>query len=114
MGRERQALGAFGEELVARWYDRAGYDVVGRNWRCQHGEIDLIVVREDLVAFCEVKTRTSQRYGAPVEAVTRAKQLRLRRLAGQWLTTSPWRPRRVRFDVASVTRGEVTVVEDAF
>jgi putative endonuclease len=114
MTRERQALGAYGEELVARRYVRLGYEVVGRNWRCRDGEIDLILLEGDLVVFCEVKTRSSGRFGAPVEAVTRMKQLRLRRLAGQWLTSTPRHPRRVRFDVASVSGGQVSVVEDAF
>lgn len=114
MSGERQALGAYGEELVAQRYVRLGYEVVGRNWRSRHGEIDLILARGELVVFCEVKTRSSDRFGAPVEAVTRMKQLRLRRLAGQWLTSSPRHPRRVRFDVAAVTGGQITVVEDAF
>ena len=43
------SLGAFGEDAAARWYERAGYDVVGRNWRCAFGELDLVVRRGSLV-----------------------------------------------------------------
>ena len=74
------------------------------------------------MVFCEVKTRASDRFGSPFEAVTPGKQRRLRRLATRWLHEQ--RPGgahydQVRFDVAAVTRGpggslEVEVLEDAF
>ena len=75
----------------------------------------------DVIVFCEVKARTSDRFGSPFEAVTGAKQHRLRRLATRWLQVHRAGPayRRVRFDVAAVTPGaggalEVEVLEDAF
>jgi putative endonuclease len=108
-------LGSSGEQATARWYEQAGYQVVDRNWRCSDGEIDLVVARGGVVAFCEVKTRSSEWFGSPAEAVTYRKQARLRRLAGRWLAS--WegsRPRLVRFDVASVHVGRVEVIEDAF
>ena len=113
---ERRALGARGEEAVATWYEDRGYVVVARNWRCRDGEIDLILRTAGTYVFCEVKTRRSTAFGAPVEAVTRPKQLRLRRLAANWLANeAPERAREVRFDVASV-RGpqDIEVVEGAF
>ena len=66
--------------------------------------------------FWEVKTRRSDVFGAPVEAVTRDKQMRIRRLAARWLEDgAPGRAKDIRFDVASV-RGprDVEVVEGAF
>ncbi len=116
----RRALGAAGEDIVARWYVASGYDVVDRNWRCRDGELDLVVRRGRELVFCEVKTRGSDRFGAPVEAVTLAKQRRVRALAARWLAAHPADgPRDVRFDVASVRkrRGfapEVEVVVGAF
>jgi putative endonuclease len=108
-------LGASGEDAAARWYERAGYDVIGRNWRCPEGELDLVLRRGRLVVFCEVKTRSSDRFGSPAEAVTYRKQARLRRLAARWLAsraaTSHWA---VRFDVAAVRGNAVEVIEDAF
>jgi putative endonuclease len=94
--------------------------VVARNWRSSGGELDLVARRDDTVVFCEVKTRTGNRFGTPAEAVTRTKQGRLRRLAVQWLasqrTTAPgWRgPTRLRFDVAAVVGDDVQVIEEAF
>ena len=109
------SLGAFGEDAAARWYERAGYDVVGRNWRCAFGELDLVVRRGPLVVFCEVKTRSSDRFGTPAEAVTYRKRVRLRRLAAEWLAGCEGaRGRLVRFDVAAVHGGTVEIIEDAF
>jgi putative endonuclease len=110
----RQALGAAGEALAARWYEDHGYQVLDRNWRCRDGELDLVLRRQRTVVFCEVKTRTTDAYGAPAEAVTHAKRQRIRRLAARWLETSPVRPAQVRFDVAAVLAGRLEVIEGAF
>jgi putative endonuclease len=110
----RQALGAAGEAQAARWYEGQGYAVLARNWRCGQGELDLVLGRGDLVVFCEVKTRSSDAFGAPVEAVNRAKQVRLRRLAAAWIDQADTRPREIRFDVASVLAGRLEVIEGAF
>jgi len=120
----RRDLGLRGEEAAARWYVRAGYEIIDRNWRCRGGEIDLVATVPDgsIVVFCEVKTRSSTAFGTPEEAVTSPKQRRLRRLAARWLSeqrTDAWPVRAVRFDVVAVlddrSRGLVVdVVHDAF
>ena len=117
-GGYRQRLGARGEQLVAEWYVARGYRVVARNWRCREGEIDLVLWsrRADLV-FCEVKTRSSARFGLPVEAVTPTKRQRLRVLATRFLAADDGSlagRAGLRFDVASVTAGRVEVIEAAF
>jgi putative endonuclease len=70
------------------------------------------------VVFCEVKARNSDRYGAPFEAVTRTKQLRLRRLAAEWLRVRGpalgRRPMEVRFDVVSIFGPHLEILESAF
>jgi putative endonuclease len=110
----RQRLGALGEERAAEWYRDGGYEVVARNWRCHEGEIDLVAVGRGCVVICEVKTRSSDRFGVPAEAVTPAKQARLRGLAAQFLRERPQALQRLRFDVASVRSGKVDVIEGAF
>ena len=116
----RRALGAAGERAVAEWYVDAGYEIVDRNWRCREGELDLVVARDDVIVFCEVKTRRGVAFGAPVEAVTVTKQRRLRVLAIRWLGEHPdRRTRGLRFDVASVlavrgTAPVIDVIEAAF
>ena len=106
-------LGARGEDLAAEYLVAAGMRIETRNWRSRYGEIDLIVRDGDTTAFVEVKTRTGTRFGLPAEAVTFAKQARIRRLAGLWLgeQSGPWVE--VRFDVVSVLieRGKAPVVQ---
>lgn len=99
---------------MAAWYRDRGYEIVVRNWRCREGELDLVVRAGRAFVFCEVKTRTSDRFGAPVEAVNRVKQDRLRRLAARWIDEAPVRPREIRFDVASVMGDRIEVLEGAF
>jgi putative endonuclease len=101
--------------LAEEWYESNGYEIVGRNWRCAAGEIDLIVRRGRLLVFCEVKTRSSEAFGVPAEAVGRSKQARLRRLAARFLEAEgPLRNSGIRFDVAAVLRGQVEILEGAF
>ena len=122
MTRARLELGASGEELAARWYEAAGYQVLDRNWRCREGELDLVVAKGRLAVFCEVKTRRGLAFGLPAEAVTPAKQRRLRQLALRWLADRPLGSPRypdLRFDVACIMapRGgtpSLDVIEAAF
>lgn len=93
--------------------------MLARNWRTRAGELDLVLGRDRVVVFCEVKTRRTDTFGAPVEAVTREKRQRLRVLAAQWLDDHRDAVREVRFDVASVfvrpgVEPVVEVVEGAF
>ncbi|MFM7069467.1 MAG: YraN family protein [Actinomycetes bacterium] len=112
-------LGRFGEDLAARWYVEHGYHVVDRNWRSTTGELDLIAARVtaagDELVIVEVKTRSSLRFGAPVDAVGAAKQRRVRQLAAEWLAAHRVGPyAAVRFDVVAVIGRRVEVVEHAF
>jgi putative endonuclease len=114
----RRGIGVMGEDAAAAWYRARGFDVVDRNWRVREGEIDLVLRRGRTIVFCEVKTRSSDRFAVPVEAVTLTKQRRLRALAARWFAEHPSMRGEVRFDVASVTPAgavpAVTVVEGAF
>ena len=78
----RAALGVRGEDAAAAWYRSASYEILDRNWRCAEGEIDLVARSAEggVLVFCEVKTRSSARFGSPFEAVTPAKQRRVRAL----------------------------------
>jgi putative endonuclease len=115
----RRALGARGEVLAGNWYVERGYVVLDRNWRCRQGELDLVLERNGVVVFCEVKTRTSDAFGIGAEAVGREKQLRIRRLAREWLAAHDRHARELRFDVVSILAPRsgppvVDVLEAAF
>lgn len=97
-------LGRYGEQMAERYLTESGLVVIDRNWRCEHGEVDLVAGDGDCLVICEVKTRSSTTYGAPVEAVTREKSQRLRRLAAAWLAAHTLAPGAVRVDVIGVLR----------
>jgi putative endonuclease len=111
-----QSVGRFGESKAEHFYLDAGYHVLARNWRCSAGELDLIVQRDDEVVFCEVKTRTTNRFGTGFEAVGIKKQQTIRKCALAWLQQSRGPYKQIRFDVASVEAktGKVSVIEHAF
>lgn len=108
-----------GERAAWESYRARGYRLVARNWRSPLGELDLVVARDDLLVFCEVKARASALRGGPHDAVTPAKQRKLRQLAEAFLATARPPAARFRFDVASVSwreggRPDVNLFEDAF
>lgn len=114
----RSQLGRRGEDAACDLYRRLGFQVLERNYRAGRGEIDVVARRGDTIVFCEVKTRGSDAWGIPAEAVDRAKQARLRRLAAAWLAERRPGCVDVRFDVVSViVRGDqidVSHMPDAF
>ena len=100
----RAALGAYGERLAASHLVAQGLVVLDRNWRCEAGEIDLVLRDGDVLVVCEVKTRSSVSCGTPHEAVTPVKLARLRRLAAAWLAAHEVHARDVRIDLVAVLR----------
>ena len=98
----RNELGSHGERIAASYLAGRGFQVLDRNWRCREGELDIVARHGDALVFCEVKTRRGVGYGHPVEAVTPAKQRRLRVLAHRWLSAHDEHARELRFDVVGV------------
>ena len=97
-----RSLGRYGEDLVARWLVDRGLVVIDRNWRCSEGEIDLVLREGSTLVVCEVKTRTDERFGHPLEVVRPEKADRLRRLAVRWLEAHDVRPAEMRVDLVGV------------
>ena len=106
-------LGRQGEEAAARWYQQSGFEIVDRNWHCAEGELDVVASDGTTVVFCEVKTRSSDRFIDPALAVDHRKQARIRTAALRWLESHRRHPH-IRFDVALVVAGQVRVIEQAF
>ena len=105
-GDHRRTLGATGEELAVAHLRRRGCEILDRNFRTRWGELDIVAADMRTLVFCEVKTRRAGRsWRNPLESVHQDKQLRLRRMAGQWLATRTGGPRlaQCRFDAIGVT-----------
>lgn len=118
----RQKLGEEGERLAERWLQSRGWTVLARRFRSGHRDIDLVVTRPcdegRMVAFVEVKTRSTGDFGGPLGAVDWRKRRELARAARDWLHKSGERGAEFRFDVIGVTVGEpspeIVHIENAF
>ena len=94
-------LGRWGESLAADYLRNRGYRLLGANWRCRFGEIDLIAADRDYLCFVEVKLRKSDAYGSGAEFVDARKQQRLRQSAELYLVKHPSQLQ-PRFDVIEI------------
>jgi putative endonuclease len=102
-GRNR-ALGAYGERVAARHLTDQGMVLLDRNWRCEEGELDLVLRDGQTLVGCEVKTRTSLAHGSPHEAVTDAKLARLQGLLQRWMRDHDVHAPDTRVDLVAVLR----------
>ena len=105
---QRRARGDLGEQIAAEHLEHRGYEIVARNARTRHGELDLIAADDRALVFCEVKTRVAGSAAGPagpLDAIGPAKRRRLRTLAAAWLAETGERPRRpeLRFDAIGIT-----------
>jgi putative endonuclease len=113
------ALGRTGEDLACAELRRRGYAILDRRYRTRSGELDIVARDGPTLVFVEVKTRRSDRFGTPLEAVTPAKRRQVVAMAADYLANRRLGPAGCRFDVAAVTfddRGApaVEIVTDAF
>lgn len=97
----RRGLGRRGEELAARHLAAKGYEILIRNWRCETGELDLVVKDGECLALVEVRTRRGRALGSPEESITPAKQARLAALAEAYVQATEW-PGDYRIDIVAV------------
>lgn len=102
-------------------YQQSGWHIIARNFRSKRGELDIVAVRNGVLAVVEVKARRNGDFGMPLEAVSPAKQLRVRRATQDFLEAmrddaefSGLRVTTVRYDAAGVLGTRIEIVEDAF
>ncbi len=105
--RRQTALGRYGEEVAAGYLQAIGMAVVDRNWRCDVGEIDIVAREGAVLVLCEVKTRSTEAFGTPMEAITARKVRRLRQLAYRWLCDHDIHAPSIRIDAIGVTQGRM-------
>lgn len=110
---EKRRLGFRGEIKAAAYLKKQGYEIVKRNFRCPFGEVDIIAQKGDVTAFIEVKTRTSDLFGAPNEAVDNKRKQRYKNSARFYFANREI-DCTVRFDVIEVTPNGINHIENAF
>lgn len=102
---EKKQLGAWGESKAVGFLQTGGYNVLEKNFRCRSGEIDIIALKDGVLCFIEVKTRTSLAYGLPCQAVGPAKQRHIRRAALAYVCQNPgYAKHDLRMDVIELLR----------
>jgi len=109
VGDPRRSLGAKGERLAGRHLEARGFEIIDRNFRTRHGELDLVAADERFLVFCEVKTRVLRRAAGslgPLAAIGPRKRSQVRSMAGEWLASGARdrpRPPELRFDAIGIT-----------
>ena len=110
--------GDTGESLAAEYLQQSGFNILERNWRCKHWEVDIIASKADRLHFIEVKTRRNEKFGKPEARFTAKKMSALKNAAEAYLLLHPeWT--RIRFDIVSIMlKGEeveeLLVIEDVY
>jgi len=116
---DNKLLGEKGEKAAAEYLENNGYHVIERNYKCKLGEIDIIAVDNDTIAFIEVKTRSSDAYGQPGEAVNYHKQKKIIQAALSYISNKKLFDWMSRFDVVEVITDsdriiDINLIKNAF
>lgn len=111
-------LGKKGEELAVKYLKKQGYKIVTLNYQTKLGEIDIIALDKNTLVFIEVKSRTSQKYGLPLEAIDKKKQKQIQRVAELYLKQKNLGHLNCRFDIVSIElnlqKPNICLIKDAF
>lgn len=118
MTKARLSLGKKGEDIALSHLKRMGYKIITRNYKSKFGEVDIIAKDRDTLAFVEVKTRETEKFGGPKMAVTERKRRQLSKVASEYLKRNGLSDVKARFDVVAIKLGQgrnnIEVVKDAF
>jgi putative endonuclease len=110
-------IGKEGEQLAVDFLIQKGFEIVARNYRYKHSEIDLIVKKDNWLIFVEVKTRSSHAFGFPEQFVGRNKVKTILFGALNYMHQIDWKGN-VRYDIVAISTGknipEIVLIEDAF
>jgi putative endonuclease len=102
------------EKQAALFFEQQGYEVLERNWQASHLEIDLIVRKDDLIVFVEVKSASGTKFGHPVEKVDRRKTANLTKAARQFVIDRNVSGYDLRFDIVTFVNGQLEHFPGAF
>lgn len=110
--------GKRGEDLAIEFLEGKGFDILARNWKRQHAEIDIVASDENFIVFVEVKTRSSTIWGEPIDAISDYKMKQIIKGASLYLDENDCGNLEPRFDVVSIIINsdgvEIEYLDDAF
>jgi len=114
---KNKQVGDKGETIAANFLQKRGFNIIERNWRYKHLEIDIIASINNKLHFVEVKTRTNKKYGQPEESISKAKMNHLKIGAEAYLYLNPqWEL--IQFDVVAIMltkdKEEIFLIDDVF
>ena len=110
----KKLLGRAGENRAAKYLKSAGYDILAKNFKTRVGEIDIIARKDGITVFVEVKTRSSDDFGAPSEAVGREKRRKYGLVAQEYLLKEKCGDVPCRFDIVEIEDERINHIENAF
>lgn len=106
--------GRVGEKRVVRYLESNGYEVLESNLRFHHREVDIVAKKGGVIAFVEVKTRKTGRFGMGMDSIRSGKMRNIVSVARYYIEKHRLYDYNVRFDVASIDNENLTYIEDAF
>ena len=107
-------MGGAGEKRAIEFVKKKGFKILKKNYKTPLGEIDIIAQDKDVIVFIEVKTRTSEEFGLPCQAVDKKKQEKYYKIATYYLQREKKMDSECRFDVVEVENGEINHIFNAF
>lgn len=110
----KRQIGAQKESMAADFLRKQGYEILEMNYRCRVGEIDIIAKHHETYVFVEVKYRSTNRLGMPVEAVDAHKQNTIRKVCGWYLAKKGLNDVPIRFDIVGILGEEILLYVNAF
>jgi putative endonuclease len=111
---DKYSTGKNGEEKIVSFLKKRGWTILERNFRYQKKEVDIIASKDDIIIFVEVKARNSEQFGHGFEAVDDHKKRHILIVARYYIEKNKLQDINIRFDVASIDRGVVRYIENAF
>ncbi len=119
MSKQNLYLGKSGEEAAVEFLKNSGYHILEKNYKTRLGEIDIIARDQDTLCFIEVKTRSSDRFGLPQEALSAFKQRQLTKATLSFLKEKKLLNQKARFDVVAIMASpdgslQMRLIKDAF
>lgn len=119
MKKGTKASGDYGEDLAAAFLQDSGYQILERNFRYGHGEIDIVASKDGWLVFVEVKLRRNLEYGRPEESVSQSKRKQIRKVASAYMFEKNIEEVDTRFDFVGIVKEggkppEIIHLENAF